>query len=642
MALFGKKLTKEQKEKLGIQGVRYGFIRVPRNVILMKYNTITSTPKVVEGGLLFNLLPNVETVGIDGKYFTYDLPVSEVEAMANKGDSLDQAGINVDIDSVVTYKVKDDPTYKQYLASEEEKAKKKKRINTKKYIDKLLNKVDGLSNEDISNISMIKLKAGIYDCLNDDNPLRRDFEPYAGYKLSGELNLNGDVVGDNILNDSNFLIKLRTVANSLKNPVLRDNERKHGIKELKQWKEEHGAIKKYYALSNNKAEVEKQIYAVVNDALKRFCREKTYAEVRKTKISEEMDFILELNNSLEKFGLEIVDIRFKSVEQHNKELSQAFEQKAIAEQELEAAKFKADAKKVEEKAKIEAVVETLKDNGMYDPSIVAAALNPNMHLVNLGGGLKGISIQTDAMQREQTIQPVVTTVGQDTQTANTATPVQNVQPTVAATPVQNVQSVNNSGQSGTLTSEEIEALLGNREGESVIAPEQTISAADIIAESQQHVEPEQAIETEFDLDSREPVVVSQQEMAEQMGARETQSQSDFINSLNALSSEPEVQNRDENNYKARFVPQAVFVDEAVSQNMDAEMNAAKANFNEVADRTIENAKNNDNIRTASSSDERKAELEALKEELEKNYTDDEYADLIMNGFFDEDEKNKGY
>lgn len=188
-----------------------------------------------------------------------------------------------------------------------------------------------------------------------------DFPPQvfqAGVSQSGEdFDIEVDAAITYRIKGGDMPVEIITAADGTTEIIKSKN------KELRRkWQKEHGALKVYFDLHNDRERIKKQLQTVVYDALRRYVSSNTYETILTNHIDENSELFIEVNEQLSAFGIEILNFNIQNVNQV-KEINEA-ESKAKA-LELESV-AQADALKREAVAKADAY----KLQGMAEAEII--------------------------------------------------------------------------------------------------------------------------------------------------------------------------------------------------------------------------------------------------------------------------------
>lgn len=120
------------------------------------------------------------------------------------------------------------------------------------------------------------------------------------------------------------------------------------------WREKHGALKVYYDLKNKRESIEKQIQIAVYDTLRMYVASHTYEDILAAQIDENSVLNQNIKQSLEPFGIEVVNFKIQKVNQE-KTIDEAEARRKVIESDANA---KAKATVIEAEAKATAIKTT--------------------------------------------------------------------------------------------------------------------------------------------------------------------------------------------------------------------------------------------------------------------------------------------
>ena len=388
---------------------RWVTTRKTKKYIIIKYpKFFTKNTKVVGSGFTIQLLPWVKTAQVCLANRTIDIPVDRLETSEK---------VDITFDADITYRVSGEAFFEDYWAKhkaelidkysddDELLGKEMERAQLIADIQRLIDELNHFismiptgytqTDEDKAEISN-KIKAIYARIQNGFNINNRKYnEECAALGLvvsdpNAWANLTFDLTQYNRIADM-----LTNASELLSNPIRSKERNAHrapikklfslGVIKLKaknEWTRNHPAL--IYKLENNPVDLRNMIMTVVKDCLAKYCSRHTEKDIRSGFVNNDAEFMQEVNTALAVYGIELVDVKLKKIDQADKGLSEAYAKQLIAEEEKKAKEIAAQG----DAAKIKINVAALKEVGLSDAAvaqILQLQSAPNAQVIAIPG-----------------------------------------------------------------------------------------------------------------------------------------------------------------------------------------------------------------------------------------------------------------
>ena len=368
-----KEVSKEElKKSYAIPQHRLINNRVNKNFVIIKYpKFFVKNTKAVDASIIVQPLWWVKYAQVYLGNRPYDIPVDKLETK-NK--------IDIKFDADITYRVSGEAYFKDYWRIHQDQYTEKyleenEDINMKPVSDRnfLIQEIDRTLKAFEETLTKFKNREDLNTCNitvaemdNDCNLFKGVFRNVlSNYNITNGKFLDKCFNAGIVINSNDafrdFEIKiaqyeeiidiLYTLKGLMMNPINSENYEVHRLKEAnfykirkeakREWSYNHPAIK--FKLDNNSETINQMVRTTVKNCLVQYCSRKTYDEIRLGFVSDDALFMEEANRSLAKYGIELVDVKIKKLDQADERLSNAYAQKVIAKEEGEARKTQAQA-----------------------------------------------------------------------------------------------------------------------------------------------------------------------------------------------------------------------------------------------------------------------------------------------------------